>query len=91
MKQIESHYGPDVTADQKQDLRAAYADFRKAITERRVRPETAQKIQFTFSSSASRGLTAEQVRQLAAEFREAAGTGSQPPPATTLPSATPSP
>jgi uncharacterized membrane protein len=95
MKQIESHYGPDVTADQKQELRAPYADFRSAITEHRVRPEAAQKIQVTFSSSSSRELTAEQVRRLAAEFREAAGTGPGPasatPPAATLPSTTPSP
>jgi uncharacterized membrane protein len=95
MKQIESHYGPDVTADQKRDLRAAYADFRKAITEHRVRPEAAQKIQVTFSSGSSRELTAEQVRELAAEFRQAAATGRETapatPPAATLPSATPSP
>jgi hypothetical protein len=31
MKQVESHYAPDVTAEEKQQLRDAYADFRTAL------------------------------------------------------------
>jgi len=81
MKQIESHYGPDVTEEQKRDLRSAYADFRKAVVARRVAPDSARRIQLNFSGSSSQ-LTAEQVRGLTASFREAAGGESTEPPAT---------
>jgi hypothetical protein len=95
MKQIESHYAADVTQEQKEDLRAAYAEFRKALAEHRVHQNAMQRIQITFSSRTGRELTSEQVRTLAAAFREAAGTGSTalPPPSPIGPasSATPHP
>jgi flagellar basal body-associated protein FliL len=78
MKQIESHYASDVTEGQKQDLRAAYADFRAALARHRVDRNAMQKIQMTFSSSSSREMTAEQVRALTAAFREAAGVEATP-------------
>jgi hypothetical protein len=89
MKQIESHYGPDVTEEQKRDLRSAYADFRKAVVARRVSPDSARRIQLNFSGSSSQ-LTAEQVRGLTASFREAAGGESSKSPATAPPVLSPS-
>ena len=91
MKQIESHYGPDVTEEQKRDLRSAYADFRKAVVAHRVSPDSARRIQLNFSGANSL-LTAEQVRGLTASFREAAGESSKPPaaaPPVLSPSVTP--
>jgi uncharacterized membrane protein len=89
MKQIEKHYGPAVTEEQKRDLRNAYADFRKAVVERRVAPDSARKIQLNFSS-ASPELTAEQVRSLTASFREAAGVESSKPSTNSPPALSPS-
>jgi len=72
MKQIESHWGPDVTEQDKADLRAAYAEFRTALNERRVSPEGVQRLQSTLSSNRSNQINREKVHQLTSDFRAAA-------------------
>ena len=72
MRQIESHWGPDVTEQDKADLRAAYAEFRTALNERRVSPEGLRKLQFTLSANRSNQINREQVHQLTRDFRAAA-------------------
>jgi hypothetical protein len=89
VKQIESHYGPDVTEEQKRDLRSAYADFRKAVVERRVSADSVRRVQLNFSGPNSQ-LTAEQVRSLTASFREAASGPSTSPFTTVPPAVSPS-
>jgi len=80
MRQIESHWGPDVTEQDKADLRAAYAEFRTALNERRVSPEGVQKLQFTLSSNRSNPINREQVHQLTRDFRAAANPAPNPSP-----------
>src|SRR6266852_4328043 len=53
MRQIETQWGPDVTEQDKADLRAAYADFRTALNEKRVSQQGVQKIQFSLSGNGS--------------------------------------
>lgn len=90
MRQIEGHWGPDVTEQDKADLRAAYAEFRTALNERRVSPEGVQKLQFTLSSNRSNQINREQVLQLTRDFRAAAHLASNPSPGqTTSPSPVP--
>jgi hypothetical protein len=84
MKQIESHWGPDVTEQDKTDLRAAYAEFRIALNERRVSPEGVQKLQSTLSSNRSNQINREQVHQLTRDFRAAARPSPSPAPGNTL-------
>ncbi len=89
MRQIESHWGPDVTEQDKADLRAAYAEFRTALNEGRVNTEGVQKLQFTLSANRSNQINREQVHQLTRDFRAAAnpspgpGHGVSPSPAPT--------
>jgi hypothetical protein len=84
MKQIESHWGPDVTEQDKADLRAAYAEFRTALNERRVNREGVQKLQFTLSANRSNQINREQVQQLARDFRSAARSSPSPGPGHTI-------
>jgi len=88
MRQIESHWGADVTEEDKADLRAAYAEFRAALNARRVNPEGVQRIQFSISSARNNTFNRDQVRQLAQALREAAR-GSTSPGPTSLPSPVP--
>ena len=80
MRQIESHFGPDVTEQDKADLRAAYAEFRTALNQKRVNREGVQKIQFTLSASRSNQINQEQVHQLTRDFRAAASPAPNPSP-----------
>jgi hypothetical protein len=84
MRQIESHWGPDVTEQDKADLRAAYAEFRTALNERRVSPEALQKLQFTLSANRSNQINREQVHQLTRDFRAAANRAPNPTPGHTM-------
>jgi len=84
MRQIESHWGPDVTEQDKADLRAAYAEFRTALNERRVSTEGVQKLQFTLSSNRSNQINREQVHQLTRDFRAAANPSPGPGPGHTM-------
>jgi hypothetical protein len=86
MKQVESHYAADVTAEEKQQLRSAYADFRTALREHRVNREPLDRMRTTLVSSGE--VSREQVRSLTELFRRTAGGTAAPPPAPIL---TPSP
>jgi hypothetical protein len=83
MRQIESHYGPDVTEQDKADLRAAYAEFRTALNQRRVNREGVQKLQFTLSANRSNQINRDQVLQLTRDFRAASNPASNPSPGQT--------
>ena len=90
MRQIESHFGPDVMEQDKADLRSAYAEFRTALNQRRVNREGVQKLQFTLSANRSNQINREQVLQLTRDFRAAANPASNPSPGqTTSPSPVP--
>jgi hypothetical protein len=80
MKQVESHYAADVTAEEKQQLRDAYADFRTALREHRVNREPLERMRTTLVSSGSQSeVSREQVRSLTELFRRTAGGGTAPP------------
>lgn len=73
MSQIESHFAPDVTEDDKRELREAYQDFRTAAEQNRANRDAIRRMQFTFSGTRSGTVDHEQVRTLIRSFREAAG------------------
>ncbi len=86
MKQIETHYAPDVTAEEKEQLRAAYNEFRKALEQRRVSRAPLDRLRGTLLAGGSGSeVTREQVRELTREFREAAGFSPAPAPPSTPP------
>ncbi len=93
MKQVESHYATDVTAEEKEQLHAAYADFRTALREHRVNREPLDRMRTTLVSSGSQSeVSREQVRSLTELFRRTAGGAAAPPAPAVLtpsPSATP--
>jgi hypothetical protein len=84
MSQVESHFAPDVTAEEKEQLRAAYADFRTALREHRIAQEPLERMRTTLVSRGAQGeVSREQVRHLTEVFRTAAGSGgasASPPP-----------
>jgi hypothetical protein len=88
MKQVESHFAADVTADDKRQLQAAYADFRAALREHRVSREPLDRMRTTLVSSGSQSeVSREQVRSLTELFRQTVGSGAAPPtPAVLAPS-----
>lgn len=75
MKQIEKNYAPDVTEQEKEDLRTAYAAFRKTLEEDKKPPqEPMERMGTTLRFRPGAGhVTREQVRELTRVFREAAG------------------
>ena len=94
MRQVESHYAPDVTAEEKEGLRSAYAEFRTALREHRIQREPLDRMRATFVSNGSQGeVSRAQVRDLTELFRKAVageGAGAAPSPALTAsPRATP--
>jgi hypothetical protein len=91
MKQVESHYAADVTAEEKQQLRSAYADFRTALREHRVNREPLDRMRTTLVSSGSQSeVSREQVRSLTELFRKTAGGGTAAP-SSPIPTASPRP
>jgi hypothetical protein len=96
MNQVESHYASDVTPQDKEELRSAYRDFRKALQEHRVSREPLDRMRTTLVAGPKSEISREQVRELAALFRRAAGgaaatPASAPPPSVAAPSPRPSP
>jgi hypothetical protein len=93
MNQVESHYAPDVTAREKEDLRTAYAGFRAALKEHRVSREPLDRMRSTLVVSGSQNeISREQVRELTELFRRYSGSRSEPgSSAPTVPSPRPSP
>jgi hypothetical protein len=75
MGQIEKNYGPDVTEEDKKDLRAAVADFKEAIRNGSVKRDRGGAWQKSFSMRGNQSgkLTHDDVRELIRTFREAAG------------------
>lgn len=74
MGQIESHFAADVTAEDKQELRAAYGEFRKALHERRVSREPINQMRATLVTGGPQNeIHREQVLELTALFRRAVG------------------
>jgi hypothetical protein len=92
MNQVESHYASDVTPQDKEELRSAYRDLRKALQEHRVSREPLDRMRTTLISGPQNQISREQVRELAATFRRATGGAAAAPANTPSPaSATPSP
>lgn len=93
MKQVESRYAADVTQQEKDDLRAAYAEFRTALKEHRVPREPLEGMRSRLTVSGSQNeITREQVRDLTALFRQSAGSRAAPgSSALPVPSPRPSP
>ena len=84
VSQIEKNYASDVTPEEKQELRDAYAGFRAALRERRVRREDLDRLRFNLRLG--RGpVSREQVREITRIFREATGQPTRGP----LPSPSP--
>lgn len=93
MKQVETHYAADVTPQERADLQAAYADFRTALKEHRVPREPLERMRSRLMMGGSQNeISREQVRELMAIFRQAAGSGpSRGSSAVPAPSLRPSP
>lgn len=93
MRQVESSYAADVTDEEKRQLRAAYAEFRRAVVEKRVSRDSFQDVRSTvLSGGPGSSVTREQVRSLTETFRTAAGRPAfRPLTSTPALSATPTP
>jgi hypothetical protein len=92
MSQVESHFAADVTAEEKEQVRSAYADFRAALKEHRVSREPLDRMRSTLvSGGAQSEVSREQVRDLTALFRRAAGSRAAPAAAATPGGPVPSP
>jgi hypothetical protein len=91
MERIRASYASDVTDADKSELDAAYADFRRALEEKRVRKEDMEKVRDAVKLG--RVVGREEVREMTRVFREAAGnaggtrrrTPESPPPAAATP------
>jgi hypothetical protein len=74
MRQVESHFASDVTETDKQELRAAYADFRRGLIEHRVSKEPLDRMRATLMTSGPNNeISHEQVREMIRLFREKLG------------------
>ncbi|HEX5854441.1 MAG TPA: hypothetical protein VFZ57_02375 [Thermoanaerobaculia bacterium] len=92
MKQVDTSFASDVTPQEKDDLHAAYAEFRTALKEHRVPNEPLEGMRSRLTVRGSQNeITREQVRDLTALFRRAAGAGSPGSPGVPVPSPRPSP
>jgi hypothetical protein len=79
MSQVESHYAADVTAEEKEQLHKAYADFRTALKEHRVSREPLDRMRTTLvSGGAQSEVSRKQVRDLTELFRRAASSRAAP-------------
>lgn len=72
LSRIENSYGPDVTEQDKKELRAAVAEFKEAIRANRVREGRNGGWQgsFSFRGSRSDKVSHDDVQQLIRAFRE---------------------
>jgi hypothetical protein len=86
MGQIERHFASDVTAEDKDRLRAAYARFRAKLEAKEIPRDALEPLRGTLNVSASGEIGREKVRELTRVFEEAAG-----PPARPSPSGSPGP
>ena len=96
MKQVEANFAADVTSREKEELRAAYAEFREALKQHRVAREPLEGMRSRLMVRGSNNeVTREQVRDLTALFRQASGSmaapGTSAAPLPSSPSPRPSP
>jgi hypothetical protein len=95
VKGIESNYGPDVTDEDRKELRAAVEDLKEAIRSNRLRDDRSMGFQRSFRmGNRSSKLTHVDVQEIIRGFREAAGkpglpAGGPSPGATMVPMAEP--
>lgn len=86
MGQIERNLAPEVTAEEKQRLREAYAGFRRRVQEGRVGPEPMERLRAILSSATRGAIGSEKVRELMAVFQAAAPpAGATPAPSGPVP------
>ena len=93
MKQVDTNFAADVTPGEKEELHAAYAEFREALKQHRVAREPLEGMRSRLMVRGSQNeVTREQVRDLTALFRQATGSTAAPgTSAAPLPSPRPSP
>jgi len=80
MRQVESHYASDVTETDKRELRDAYAEFRKALVDGRVRKEPLERMRTTLMTGGGSDINHEQVREMIRLFRDKGGSTPSSPP-----------
>jgi len=80
MGQIERHFASDVTAEDKDRLRAAYARFRTKMEAREVSREALERLRGALNVSSAASVSREKVRELTQIFEEAAGPPPRPSP-----------
>jgi hypothetical protein len=90
MKQVDAHMASDVTEQEKKDLHDAYAAYRDKMRAGTANPEALQRMQRVFMSGSNSEITREQVRELTAAFRRAAGLAPLTSPGEPGPATTPS-
>jgi hypothetical protein len=96
MRGIETNYGPDVTEEDKKELRAAVEEFKEAIRSNRIRDTNSMGFQRSFRmGNSSNKLSHEDIRELIRMFRDSAGKpgrpASEPPPGPTMVPMVPTP
>ena len=72
MNRIESAYAPDVTDQDKADLRAAYGAYREKLKTKSVNSRSLDRVRVVLTRGGS-SIGRDQVHELTAAFREAAG------------------
>jgi hypothetical protein len=72
MNRIESAYAPDVTDQDKADLRAAYAAYREKLKTKSVNSRSLDRVRVVLTRGGS-SIGRDQVHELTAAFRDAAG------------------
>jgi hypothetical protein len=71
MRQVESHFAADVTQADKDELKAAYAEFRQGLKDRRESRDRLDRWRATVVTSGARNeFNHEQVREMIRLFRE---------------------
>ena len=81
MRQVESHFASDVTETDKQELRAAYADFRQGLIEHRVSKEPLDRMRATLMTGGPNNeINHEQVREMIRLFKEKSSSAPSSPP-----------
>ena len=83
MNRIESAFAPDVTEQDKADLRAAYAAYRDKLKTKSVNSRSLDRVRVVLTRGGS-SIGRDQVHELTAAFREAAGERDQGVPAVVI-------
>jgi len=83
MGRIEAAYAPDVTEQDKADLRAAYSAYREKLKTKSVNSRSLDRVRVVLTRGGS-SIGRDQVHELTAAFREAAGTRDEGVPAVVI-------